>query len=51
MCLIVFNSFTAFGQKEEMKLRLFKGQHFTYVITQESVIQENPEEQACCLRK
>jgi hypothetical protein len=29
-----------------MKLRLFKGEHYTYVITQESSIQENPNEEA-----
>jgi len=27
-----------------MKLRLFRGQHYTFIITQESTIQENPKE-------
>ena len=29
-----------------MKLRLVKGEHYTYVITQESTIQKNPKEKA-----
>lgn len=29
-----------------MKLRLFRGEHYIYVITQENIIQENPQEEA-----
>jgi len=42
--LIFFISFTSFAKKEEMKLRLFKGEHYTYVISQENTMQENPKE-------
>ena len=46
LSLIFFTSFTASGKKEEIKLRLFKGQHFIYVITQKSTIHNNPEKEA-----
>lgn len=34
-----------------MKLRLFRGEHYTYVITQESTIQDNPNEEAMLHQK
>lgn len=42
--LIFFISFSALAKKEEMKLRLLKGEHFIYVITQENTMQKTPEE-------
>lgn len=42
-CLI-FSSFTLSAKKDELKLRLYKGIPFIYLITQESTILENPED-------
>lgn len=41
-CLI-FNSLTLSAKKEEIKLRLYRGAPFIYLITQESTIKERPE--------
>lgn len=41
-CLI-FNSLTLSAKKEEIKLRLYRGAPFIYLITQESTILENPQ--------
>ncbi|HET6556773.1 MAG TPA: DUF6263 family protein [Prolixibacteraceae bacterium] len=40
-CLI-FNSLTLSAKKGEIKLRLYRGTPFIYLITQESTIKENP---------
>lgn len=41
-CLI-FSSLSSSAKKEEIKLRLYRGAPFFYLITQESTIQENPK--------
>jgi len=43
-CLLLFVSMTTFAKKEDLKLQLFRGQHYTHVITQESTIKENPQD-------
>lgn len=40
-CLIFFIAQTSSAKKEEMKLFLNNGQHYIYLITQESTIQDN----------
>ena len=50
LCLI-FNSLTLSAKKEEIKLRLYKGVPFIYLITQESIIQENLEEEPMLKQK
>lgn len=42
---LILNSLTLSAKKEEIKLRLYRGVPFTYLITQESTIQENPEDE------
>lgn len=43
LCLIFFISFTWAANKEEMKLRLFKGDRYVYVVSQENKMQESPQ--------
>jgi len=50
-CLFLLISFTSSAKKEEMKLHLLKGEHFTFLITQESTFQQNPKESPTVIQK
>lgn len=43
-CLFVFISFNSFAKKEAIKLQLFKGDQYTYIITQENTMKESPDD-------
>lgn len=43
-CLVIFISFNSFAKKEAIKLQLFKGDQYTYVIAQENTMKESADD-------
>ncbi|HEY3370203.1 MAG TPA: DUF6263 family protein [Prolixibacteraceae bacterium] len=51
LCMISLISSAAPDKKEEIKLRLFRGEHYTYDITQENTIKQDPGDEVMLSQK